>query len=239
MERERPVQSGSSDPLAKKATAAQQLRLKPRLRGVSHRYAFFGSLLPCVLLVLQAPSGRATLASALYAGSLVGLLGTSAVYHGINWSTRTRFWLGRLDLFMIFVLIAGTYTPIAMLRLDPEMASTVLAAVWGAAGVGGVVKTIWREPPKWVSAAIFVCVGSAALLFLPQVATAIGLPATLLMLLGGGLYIAGAVVYGLQRPDPVPAVFGYHEVFHLFVLAGAAVHFATIAFYVIPGSPGA
>jgi hemolysin III len=214
-------------------------RVKPRLRGVSHRYAFLASLLPCSLLVVLAPTGRATLASALYAGSLVGLLGTSALYHGIDWAPRARFWVARLDLLMIFALIAGTCTPIAMLELEPQRASVALAGLWGGALVGGIVKTLWSEPPKWASAAIFVGFGSTAILFLPEVSAAIGVPATALMLLGGGFYVAGAVVYGLQRPDPLPTVFGYHEIFHAFVLAGASVHFVTIATYIIPGAPRA
>lgn len=176
------------------------------------------------------------MASALYAGSLVGLLGTSSLYHGIHWSPRARFWVARVDLLMIFVLIAGTYTPLAMLALEPPLAGRVLAGVWGTALVGGILKTIWREPPKWVSAAIFVSVGSVAVLFLPRVIAAIGVPATVLMGVGGVLYIAGAVVYGLQRPDPSPAVFGYHEIFHAFVIAGAAVHFVAIAFFIVPDS---
>jgi hemolysin III len=212
-------------------------RVKPRLRGVSHRYAFLVSLLPCFLLVWKAPSGRATLASALYAGSLVGLLGTSALYHGVHWTPRARFWVARLDLLMIFVLIAGTYTPIAMLRLEPEPAAVVLALVWGATLFGGILKTLWSEPPKWASAAIFVGVGSVAVLFLPDVVASIGVPATVLMLLGGACYVAGAIVYGLQRPDPMPAVFGYHEIFHAFVLAGAALHFVAIAVWVVPDLP--
>ena len=231
------MQSSSPDRFANQLPTAVKARVKPRLRGVSHRYAFIASLVPCLLLVLEAPSGRATLASALYAGSLVGLLGTSAVYHGISWSPRARFWVARIDLLMIFVLIAGTYTPIAMLRLEPRLASVVLAAVWGTAFFGGVLKTLWIDAPKWASAAIFVSFGSVAVLFLPQVVAAIGVPATALMLLGGALYVAGAIVYGLQRPDPIPAVFGYHEMFHAFVIAGAAVHFVTIAVYIIPGSP--
>ncbi len=233
------MQSSSPDEFAKQRPTPVKARVKPRLRGVSHRYAFIASLLPCLLLVREAPVGRATLASALYAGSLVGLLGTSALYHGISWSPRARFWVARLDLLMIFVLIAGTYTPIAMLRLEPRLASVVLAGVWGTALLGGVLKTIWREPPKWARAAIFVSVGSVAILFLPHVVAAIGVPATALMLLGGVLYVAGAIVYGLQRPDPIPAVFGYHEMFHAFVIAGAVVHFVTIAVYIIPGSPQA
>jgi len=173
----------------------------------------------------------------VYAGSLVGLFGTSALYHGINWSPRARYWVARLDLLMIFVLIAGTYTPIAMLRLEPRLGAAVLVGMWGIAFFGAVLKTLWSEPPKWASAAIFVSVGSVVVLFLPHVVAAIGVPAAVLMLLGGALYITGAIVYGLQRPDPIPAVFGYHEIFHSFVIAGAGVHFLMIAVYVIPGTP--
>ncbi len=212
-------------------------RVKPRLRGVSHRYAFLASILPCILLVEHAPSGRATVASAVYAGSLVGLLGTSALYHGIDWTPRARYWVARLDLLMIFALIAGTQTPIVMLELEPPLASVVLVGLWGGAIVGGVLKTVWSAPPKWASAAIFVGFGSLAVLFLPDVAAAIGVPATALMILGGAFYVAGAIVYGLQWPDPHPAVFGYHEIFHAFVIAGAAVHFVALAAYVIPGAP--
>jgi hemolysin III len=211
-------------------------RVKPRLRGVSHRYAFLASLLPCLYLVSVASSGRATLAVAVYAGSLIGLLGTSAIYHGIHWSPRARFWVARLDLLMIFVLIAGTYTPIAMLRLEPGLGSVVLTGVWGSALLGGLVKTIWRDPPKWADAMIYVGVGSVALLFVPDVIAAIGIPATALLVLGGAFYVSGAIVYGLQRPDPIPEVFGYHEIFHACVVAGAAIHFLVIAVYVLPGA---
>jgi hemolysin III len=181
--------------------------VKPRLRGVSHRYAFMASLLPCLLLVSKAPGGRATLASALYAGSLLGLLGTSALYHGINWTPRARFWVARLDLLMIFVLIAGTYTPIAMLKLDPQLASVVLIGMWGTVIFGGLLMLL-GDPPKWASAAIFVSFGSVAMLFLPQIVAAMGVPGTALIVLGGVLYVAGAIVYGLQRPEPMPTVFG-------------------------------
>ncbi len=221
------------------ASSIRTARVKPRLRGASHRYAFLASLLPCLLLVVDAPDGRATWASVVYAVSLVGLLGTSALYHGVHWSPRARFWLARLDLTMIFALIAGTYTPIAMLRLEPRLGSVVLTGVWGAALLGGVVKTLWKDPPKWASAAIYVGVGFMAVVFLPEVVAAIGATATALMLAGGILYVAGAVVYGLQRPDPLPEVFGYHEIFHALVVAAATVHFVTIAFYIIPEGPPA
>jgi hemolysin III len=211
-------------------------RVKPRLRGVSHRYAFLAALPPCFWLVSSAPSGRETLACVIYCGSLLGLLGTSALYHGVTWSPRPRYWLARLDLLMIFVLIAGTYTPIAMIRLEPGLGSIVLTGMWGAALFGGGVTTFWAEPPKWATAAIFVSVASVAVLFLPAIVEAIGNAATALLALGGVLYVVGAIVYGLQRPDPHPAVFGYHELFHAVVVGAAAVHFATIAIYVVPGS---
>jgi hemolysin III len=229
--------SSSLDQAAERPATRVKARVKPRLRGLSHRYAFVVALVPCLLLVSGAPDEQARLASAVYAGSLLGLLGTSALYHGINWSPRVRYWVARIDLVMIFVLIAGTYTPIAMLRLEPGLASVVLSAVWGAALCGGILKTVWVAPPKWASAAVYVGVGSVALLFLPQVVAAIGVRATALMLLGGGFYVAGAIVYGLQWPDPLPEVFGYHETFHAFVIAGATSHFVAIALYVVPVGP--
>jgi hemolysin III len=231
------MQTSSSDALAKPLPSPLKARVKPRLRGVAHRYAFRAALPPGLMLVWWAPSGPATLASAVYCGSLLGLLGTSALYHGIKWAPRTRYWVARIDLAMIFVLIAGSYTPIAMLRLEPQLGSVVLSAVWGAALCGAILKTLWVAPPKWASAAVYVVVGSVSLLFLPQVVDAIGGPATALMLLGGAFYIAGAIIYGLQRPDPYPEVFGYHEMFHAFVIAGAAVHFLVMAIYVIPLAP--
>ena len=226
-----------SDPISPPAAPPAPTRVKPRLRGVSHRYAFLVGMIPCALLVWKAPSGSATIASAIYAASLLGLFGTSALFHEIHWSPRARFWIGRLDLLMIFVLIAGSYTPVAMLRLSPGLGSRVMVGVWTTVLVGGIVKTLWRHPPKWVSAVIFVGIASSALLFLPDVIAGIGPTATALMLLGGGLYTLGAAAYGLQWPDPVPATFGYHEIFHAFVIAGAAVHFATIAGYVVLGAP--
>jgi hemolysin III len=213
-------------------------RVKPRLRGVSHRYAFLVALLPCFYLVWKAPSGRATVASAIYVGSLLGMLATSALFHEVHWSPRARFWIGRHDLLMIFVLIAGSYTPIAMLRLEPDLGSTVLIGIWTTVLFGGALKTIWAAPPKWVSAAIFVSVASVALLFLPDVIEGIGTTATALLLLGGLFYTMGATAYGLQWPDPFPETFGYHEIFHAFVIAGAAVHFGAIARYVVLGAPG-
>ena len=215
------------------ATETAYVRTKPRWRGVTHQYAFFASLLTGGFLVLVAPNARAAVAAAIYAGSLAALLGTSALYHRVTWSPRARFWMARLDLAMIFVLISGSYTPVA-LALERPMATVVLWIAWGSAAAGIAVKVLWQAPPKWASAAVYVAVGSAGAFLMPEVTRSIGAGATTLLLAGGILYIAGAVVYALQRPDPSPAVFGYHEIFHAFVLAAATVHYVAMAVYLVP-----
>ena len=135
---------------------------------------------------------------------------------------------------MIFVLIAGTWTPIALLALAPPLATVVLVLIWILALAGSVLKLFWTTASKAASAAVYVAVGSIAALFLPQIHTAIGDTGTGLLISGGLLYILGAVVYGLQRPDPLPELFGYHEIFHGLVVVAATLHFAVVAAYVIP-----
>jgi len=209
-------------------------RIKPRLRGELHRYAFFASLLPGAMLIAAAPSRRAAVAAAVYATSLTALLGTSALYHCRNWAPRARFWMARLDLAMIFVLIAGTWTPIALLALEPPLSMLVLAFMWSLALAGSVLKLFWTTASKAASAAVYIAVGSVAALFLPQIHAAIGNTGTGLLISGGLLYILGAAVYGLQRPDPLPELFGYHEIFHGLVVVAATLHFTAVAAYVIP-----
>lgn len=210
---------------------------KPRLRGVSHQWAFFASLVLGAALVLSAPTGRATLAAAIYAASVAGLFGASALYHRINWvSLSARRWMRRLDHSMIFLLIAGTYTPFALLSLEGPIATVVLVAVWAGALAGIVMKLCWIDAPKWLVALTYVALGWVALAAFPELVSEVGVTGTALVALGGVLYTAGAVVYARRRPDPVPAVFGYHEVFHVLVIAAAAVQFAAVAFYVLPGA---
>jgi hemolysin III len=211
-------------------------RVKPRWRGVSHQYAFFASLLPGLALILAAPTPRSMLAMSAYAASLAGLLGTSALYHRITWQPRARFWMGRLDLPMIFVLIAGTYTPVALLALPPQAAKAVPWTVWGAAVAGIVLKLVWWSPPKWVNSVVYVVMAFSGMYFFPEIARSIGTAATVMFVAGGVLYILGAVVYALQRPDPVPHAFGYHEIFHALVVMAASLHFAAVALYVLPGT---
>ena len=210
---------------------------KPRLRGVSHQWAFVVSLVTGTALVLSAPTGKATAAAAIYAATVAGLFGASALYHRITWaSAAARRWMRRLDHSMIFLLIAGTYTPFALLSLDGAIATVILFAVWAGALAGIVMKLFWIDAPKWLVALTYVLLGWVAVAAFPQLLSDIGVTATTLVAVGGLLYTVGAVVYARQRPDPVPTVFGYHEVFHALVIAAAALQFAVVAFYVVPGA---
>jgi len=207
--------------------------IKPRLRGVSHQWAFVVSLGLGIALVIVAPAGRATLASAIYAVTVSGLFGVSALYHRVTWRETARRWMRRLDHSMIFLLIAGTYTPFALLVLDGGLATAILIAVWSGALAGIVVKLVWIDAPKWLGALVYVVLGWVAVAAFPQLASNLGITATAMVAAGGILYTVGAVVYAVHRPNPVPTVFGYHEVFHALVIAAAALQYAVVAFFVI------
>jgi hemolysin III len=220
---------------AKEATAEAIASVKPKLRGVSHEWAFFMSLGFGATLIILAETPKATLAVAIYAVSLSALFGTSALYHRVNWSRpQMRQWMRRLDHSMIFFLIAGTYTPFALLVLEGTLAMTILAVVWVGAIAGAIVEMIWIDHPKWASALIYLALGWVAVATFPDLWTEMGAGGTLLVAVGGLLYTAGAVVYAVQRPNPNPAIFGYHEVFHLFVIAAAIAQYAAIAFFALP-----
>jgi hemolysin III len=211
--------------------------VKPRLRGVSHQWAFFVSLVTGVALVLTAPAGKATLATAVYSVSVTALFGASALYHRITWaSAAARRWMRRLDHSMIFLLIAGTYTPFALLALHGTLATAILVAVWTGAVAGIVLKLCWIDAPKWFIALVYVLLGWVAVAAFPDLIHELGITATAMVAGGGVLYTAGAVVYAAKRPDPVPAVFGYHEVFHALVIVAAALQYAAVAFFVLPGA---
>jgi hemolysin III len=214
--------------------AANALNQKPRFRGVSHQWAFFVSLAAGAALVLLANGSKATIAAAIYAFSLSALLGVSALYHRINWRPAARRWMRRLDHTMIFVLIAGTYTPFALLVLHGDLSRVVLIAVWVMAGAGTVLNLLWWNAPKPVTAAVYISTGWVALLAIPQLWNGLGPVGFGLIVFGGILYTAGAVVYAGRWPDPRPTVFGYHEIFHLLVIAAAACDFAAIAIYAMP-----
>lgn len=222
---------------AREAASDAVAAVKPRLRGVSHEWAFFLSLGLGTALIVAAETPRARLAVAIYAVSLSALLGTSALYHRVDWQRPDlRRWMRRLDHSMIFFLIAGTYTPFALLALDGALADAILVAVWVGAVAGAVVEIVWIEHPKWVAALVYLSLGWIAVIPFPALWNEIGAAGTLLVAAGGLLYTAGAVVYATQRPNPNPRVFGYHEVFHLFVILAAAAHFAAVAFFALPAA---
>jgi hemolysin III len=181
-----------------------------------------------------APTRKATTAAAIYAASVSGLFGASALYHRVTWRPATRRWMRRLDHSMIFVLIAGTYTPFALLVLHGTLSNVVLAVVWGGALAGVGMKLAWVDAPKWLMAGIYVALGWVGVVTAPQVLSRAGVGALALLAVGGLLYTVGAVIYALKRPDPRPNVFGYHEIFHILVIAAAAAHYAAIAGYAIP-----
>jgi hemolysin III len=220
---------------AKEATADALAAVKPKLRGVSHEWAFFLSLGFGVALIILAKTPKATFAVGIYAISLSALFGTSALYHRVNWTRpNARMWMRRLDHSMIFFLIAGTYTPFALLALHGALASAILIVVWIGAIAGAIVEMVWIDHPKWVAALIYLSLGWVAVVAFPELWTSMGVGGALLVAVGGLLYTAGAVVYATQRPNPNPATFGYHEVFHLLVIAAAVAHFSAVAFFALP-----
>jgi hemolysin III len=211
--------------------------VKPRLRGVSHQWAFYVSLALGAALVVAAPAGEPRLAAAIYALSVAALFGTSALYHRITWGSHAaRRWMRRLDHSMIFFLIAGTYTPFALLVLHGELATVILVVVWAGALGGIFMKLVWIDAPKMLVAILYLALGWVAVAAFPTMLDELGITGTALVTVGGLLYTAGALVYAFQRPNPAPTVFGYHEVFHALVILAAALQYAVIAFYVIPGS---
>ncbi|MGH3080387.1 MAG: PAQR family membrane homeostasis protein TrhA [Gaiellaceae bacterium] len=203
--------------------------VRPRLRGVLHQYAFFVSVVCGVLLVLGASGAGERVSAVVFAAAVATMFGVSALYHRITWRPGPRRWMRRLDHAAIYLLIAGTYTPFGLLALSGAWRWTVLPVVWGGALAAIVFKLAWVDAPKWVAAAIAVALGWVGVVALPQLWHYAGFAGLLLLAAGGVLYTGGAVVYARGRPDPYPAVFGYHELFHALVIAAAACQYAAVA----------
>jgi hemolysin III len=204
--------------------------LKPRLRGVLHEAAFAVSLVTGTALVCLADGGRERTAAAVYAVSVALLFGTSAAYHRGSWQGRSKDVMKRLDHSMIFVLIAGTYTPFALLLLEGLARWTVFGLVWGGAVAGVVLRNAVRRPARWLFVALYMLLGWVALGVLPQLHDEGGLAIVVLLLVGGLFYSIGALVYALRRPDPSPRWFGFHEVFHAFTLLAFVTHYIAVSF---------
>jgi hemolysin III len=216
-------------PMTRDVEAASDVDLRPRLRGVFHQYAFILAVVAGVLLVAAANTGRAQLAVGIYGVSLVAMFGSSALYHRSAWTPAQRRRLRRLDHSMIYALIAGTYTPFGLLALSGGWRVGVLTVVWTGALAAIVLTVIWTDGPTWVAPVIAVTLGWVGIVALPQLVDAVGVVAVVLVFAGGILYTSGSLVYARRRPDPVPAVFGYHELFHTLVIAAAACQYASIA----------
>jgi hemolysin III len=207
---------------------------RPLLRGYLHLGAAVAAALGLVLLVLLANSPKAYVGGAVFAVSLIALYTVSGVYHSIGWGPRMRAVLKRLDHAMIFVLIAGSYTPFCLFAGSPAWGIALLAIVWSIAGAGVALKIAWPNAPRWLGVSLYLVAGWIALVAATKITDWYAIGPLLVVALGGVLYSIGGVIYGLRRPNPFPRVFGYHEVFHTLVIAGSVLHYTIVAAYLMP-----
>ena len=218
----------ASNVAASNVAASNLLAEKPRLRGIPHSLGVLVAIPATILCVANAATAVGTTGALIYGLSLVFLLGTSAIYHTPTWTPNVRMWLRRVDHLAIFVLIAGSYTPMCLLALPPAEGKTLLIAVWSFAAVGALLSLFWPLAPRWLNVGLAVTMGW---LILPQgmlIAETLGPLNSALIVVGGVLYSLGGVAYARRAPNPIPNVFGHHEVFHCMVLAAAACHFIAI-----------
>jgi len=208
---------------------------RPLLRGVLHEIGLGAALVVGTLLIATADGGLPLVAASIFAGSVAAMLAASTLYHRVTWQPRARLWMRRIDHAGVYVLIAGTYTAVGLMGLHGAMKWTVLSIVWAGALAATLTKFCWVSSPKWLSVVIGIALGWVGLAALPQLDSSAGPAAVALLLAGGVAYTAGAIVYARRRPDPVPSVFGYHEVFHALTLVAIACQYVAIAFFVVRG----
>jgi hemolysin III len=210
------------------ATASPPIYVRPRLRGWIHFWSAYVAAVVGVTLVVVAAttvSAAAAVSCAVYAATVVGLFSISATYHRHTWtSVRARTWMKRADHSMIFVFIAGTYTPYAVLALEQPARTVVLAVVWAGAAGGVALKMLWPSAPRWLGVPIYLALGWVAIFVMPGLLHGGGVAALVMIIVGGVLYSVGAVFYATRRPRGWPATFGYHEFFHACVTAAAICH---------------
>jgi hemolysin III len=226
----------TSDP--RELAAAAVAYAKPRLRGWLHLVTSPIALASGLVLVILAPTTSATIAAAAYAVTAVALFTTSAIYHRGQWSPRTERWLQRADHATIFLLIAGTYTPFALLALRGDTRIAVLAAVWSFAAAGAAFRVVWVSAPRWLYVPLYIGLGWTAAFVVPQLLHGAGATAFVLIIVGGLFYTGGAIVYALRRPDPSPRWFGFHEVFHAFTIVGFVCQYVAASFVVYRAASG-
>ena len=205
---------------------------KPRLRGWSHALAAIVAVAMAPIVIALSPGVRA--AAAIHAVAIIGLFSISALYHRFRWGPRMHTVLRRLDHSMIFVAIAATYTPIAIAALPSGPGRLILTVAWVGAAIGVGTQLLWPSAPRALTVALYIAVGWAAILVIDDIWRAVGLAGFVLLLVGGLLHTVGAVVYATQRPDPWPGWFGFHEIFHLFVVAAIATHYVLVTTIALP-----
>ncbi len=209
---------------------------QPLLRGVSHQLAFFVSLVVGTFLVVEARGALGNAAAAIFAAAVAVMFGASGLYHRVRWTPAARRWARRADHAGIYLMIAGSYTPYGLLVLDGAWRVSVLAVVWSGVAAGIAIRFAWVDAPGWLTAAIGVALGWISVVALPVALRELHPVGFALLLSGGVVYTAGAAVYVFRRPDPFPAVFGFHELFHALVVLAVACQYASIAFFVLPDS---
>jgi hemolysin III len=210
--------------------------ITPRLRGWLHAGAFPASVVAGLVLVAIPRDPRARLACAVFAGTVSLLFGVSALYHRGQWTPRTREFLKRLDHANIFLIIAGSYTPFAMLLVDGSRGRLMLWIVWSGALLGVALRTVWINAAPWLSAPVYIALGWTAVFFVPDLLRTGAVGTFVLVVVGGSFYTLGGIVYGIRRPNPSPRWFGFHEVFHSCTVIGWIVHYVavSIAAYTYP-----
>src|SRR5215510_1608519 len=204
-------------------------QVKPRMRGWLHAATLPLSIAAGIVLVALSPTTEIKIASAIFGVSASLVFGISAVYHTRTWEPRARGLLKRLDHATIFLLIAGTYTPFALLLLDGRKATILLSIIWAGALLGVAFRVLWVGAPRWLYVPVYIAMGWAAAFWLGDFAAAAGPAVLTLILVGGGLYSIGALVYGLKRPNPSPRWFGFHEVFHTLTIAAFTLHYVGVS----------
>jgi hemolysin III len=203
--------------------------VKPRLRGWLHAGAAPLSLAAGVVLIALSPNASTRVGSTVFATSALVLFTVSAIYHRGSWSPRVWAWLRRFDHANIFLLIAGSYTPFTLLFLEGRDRTILLTVVWTGALLGVVFRLLWPHAPRWLYTPVYIALGYAAVFFLGDFVHSAGTAVLTLMLVGGGLYTVGGVVYGFRRPNPSPRWFGFHEVFHTLTVAAFVTHYVGVS----------